>query len=224
MLLRTASSLHRARVAPAQILRALRRLEQLKPNRHLAAVRVGACGGKVSARDHHGDWIVESGQRLMDFEAREDAHIRVTEFTRQEPAYAAADEALAQGRALEPVDVQRAEAAYRRAVALYPGMLDAYLNLGCLLADQQRLHEAISLYEAALTMLPDEPELHFNLGVALEDTGATQAALSAYERSIELAPGDADAHYNAARLHHELGHIQKALRYFNQYRKLDQAK
>ncbi|WP_427309269.1 tetratricopeptide repeat protein [Cupriavidus sp. H39] len=221
VLIRTAASLHRARITPAQILRALRHLERLKPNRHLAAVRVGACGGKVSARDHHGAWIVESGQRLIDFEAGEDADRRVTEFRRQEPAYAAADAALAQGRAIEPVDVRRAEAAYQRAVALCPGMLDAYLNLGCLLADQQRLDEAILLYEAALTALPDEPELHFNLGVALEDTGATQAALRAYERSIELAPGDADAHYNAARLHQELGHIQKAIRHFNQYRKLE---
>ncbi|MDQ0142082.1 tetratricopeptide repeat protein [Cupriavidus necator] len=221
VLIRTAGSLHRARVAPAQILRALRHLEQLKPNRHLAAVRIGACGGKVSARDHHGDWIVESGQRLMDFEARRETDGRVTELSRQQPAYAEADAALAQGLALEAVDVRRAEAAYRRAVSLHPGMLDAYLHLGCVLADQQRLGEAITLYEAALAVLPDEPALHFNLGVALEDTGATQAALSAYERSIELAPTDADAHYNAARLHQELGHMQKAIRHFNQYRRLE---
>ncbi|WP_427308596.1 tetratricopeptide repeat protein [Cupriavidus sp. H39] len=223
VLIRTAGSLLRACVAPTQILRALRHLERLKPNRHLAAVRVGACGGKVSARDHHGAWIVESGQRLMDFEASEEAAGQITEFTRQPPPYAEADAALAQGRALESVDVRHAEAAYRRAVALHPGMLEGYLNLGCLLADQQRLGEAISLYEAALAMLPNEPELHFNLGVALEDTGATQAALSAYERSIELAPRDADAHYNAARLHQELGHMQKAIRHFNQYRKLNRS-
>ncbi|WP_427309048.1 tetratricopeptide repeat protein [Cupriavidus sp. H39] len=224
VLIRTAGSLHRARVAPAQILRALRHLEQLKPDRHLAAVRIGACGGKVSARDRHGEWIVESGQRIMDFDVREDAPGRVTEFSQQKPTQGSADEALAQGRALEPFDVQRAEAAYLRAVALHPETLDAYLNLGCLLADQHRLDEAISLYETALALLPNEPELHFNLGVALEDTGAIQAALSAYERSIELAPGDADAHYNAARLHHELGHMQKAIRHFNQYRKLDTAR
>ncbi|MFS8931722.1 Conserved hypothetical protein; TPR repeat [Cupriavidus taiwanensis] len=224
VLIRTADSLHRAHIGPARILRALRHLERLRPDRHLSAVRISACSGKVSARDRHGDWIVETGQRLMDFGTQDDAGVRVMALTREASAYAAADEALAEGLRLEPTDARGAEAAYRRAVVHYPAMLDAYLNLGCMLADQERLDEAILLYESALAVLPDEPELHFNLGVALEDTGATQAALAAYERSIELAPGDADAHYNAARLHQELGHIQNALRHFNQYRKLDRSR
>ncbi|MEM5428015.1 tetratricopeptide repeat protein [Cupriavidus oxalaticus] len=222
VLIRTAASLHQARVAPAQILRALRRLERLAPDRHLSGVRMSASSGKVSVRDRHGAWLVESGQRLMEFEPAPD-DVRVVELARAAASETAADDAFARAQAIEPVDAVAAEAGYRRALSLSPGMLDAYLNLGCLLSDQQRFDDVIALYEGALGWLPEAPQLHYNLGVALEDIGAPQSALAAYDRCIALAPGDADAHYNAARLHHELGHFQKAVRHFNQYRKLNRA-
>lgn len=220
VLIRTAESLHRSSVAPARILRALRRLERLTPNRHLSALRIAASSGKVSAWDRHGAWLVESGQRLIEF-GPDEADVRVVDLTRTRANQATAEEAFAQGYALEPVDADAAEAAYRRALEISPGMLNAYLNLGCMLADQERFDEAIMLYEGALSVLPNASQLHFNLGVAREDVGAPQSALAAYERCIELAPDDADAHYNAARLHQELGHFQKALRHFNAFRKLD---
>jgi predicted Zn-dependent protease len=221
VLIRTADSLYGAHVAPARILRALRHLGRLTPNRPLSAMRISACSGKVSAQDRHGEWLVETGQRLLGFGSGQD-DVRVIELARTDDE-AAADEAFARAHALEPVDGKGAEAAYRRALALSPAMLDAYLNLGCLLANQQRFDEAITLYEFALGVLPNEPRLHFNLAVALEDIGAPQSALAAYDRCIELAPEDADAHFNSARLHQEMGDFRKAIRHFNEYRKLDRS-
>ena len=71
---------------------------------------------------------------------------------------------------LEASDPAAAEAAYRQAIALAPGYVDAYLNLGVLLCDAGRCDEAVAAVPTRrCEHCPDEALLHFNLGVALED-------------------------------------------------------
>ncbi|WP_420992184.1 tetratricopeptide repeat protein [Cupriavidus sp. 30B13] len=227
VMLRTAHSLRAANIPSRRIVRALARLQASRGDgQPLSGVRVSAVGNQVAVREGGLQWQAESGQLLMDFgprEERREATVAPLPLPPQPAAHAVAAGHFETARGLEargPAAAAAAEAAYRQAIAAFPGYLDAYLNLGCLLCDAGRYADAAALYRAALAHLPGEALIHFNLAVALEDGGHPREALAGYERCIALLPDFADAHFNAARLYQELGNARGAIRHFNQYRKL----
>ncbi len=122
---------------------------------------------------------------------------------------------------LERDDPEEAEIAYRKAIAANPSLVDAYVNLGCMLCDRSCYADAVDLYRSALDQGVDGPLIRFNLAVALEDSGHVGEALAEYHACIPLAPDLADAHYNAARLHEAQGDHQRAIRHFHHYRRLE---
>ncbi|WER48843.1 tetratricopeptide repeat protein [Cupriavidus sp. WKF15] len=222
LLFRTAHSLRAANVPTAHVIRSLKRLEALGNGRPLTGIRVTALGGAVAVKDEHGHWHVETGQRIMDFDAPGSPAPVVT----LNPAFASATtldgHALLEiARELEHDDPDEAERAYRKAIAADPALVDAYVNLGCMLCDRSCFADAIGLYRDALANGVDSPLVHFNLAVALEDSGAIEAALAEYHACIQLAPDFADAHYNAARLHETMGDDRRAIRHYQQYRRLE---
>ncbi|WP_342050501.1 MULTISPECIES: tetratricopeptide repeat protein [unclassified Cupriavidus] len=241
VLLRTAQSLRASHVPTRHITRSLRRLQELgQQGRPPTGLRVAAAGRDVTVRDRQGQWQVDTGQFVLDFDARQEraaageGKVLVMQRSAGPGACAPTDAVdlegadgldaateFARGVDLEAHAPDAARVAYARAIAADPAFLDAYLNLGCLLCDGGCFEEAILLYRAALHRLPDHPVLHFNLGVALEDAGAQREALASYHACIDLAPDFADAHYNAARLHEALGDPHRAIRHYNQYRKLE---
>lgn len=245
VLLRTAQSLRASHVPTRHITRSLRRLQELgQQGRPPTGLRVAAAGRDVTVRDRQGQWQVDTGQFVLDFDARQEraaagegkvlvmqrspgpGTCAPPEGSADLAALAGADALDAanefeRGVALESHAPDAARVAYARAIAADPAFPDAYLNLGCLLCDGGCFEEAVLLYRAALQQLPDHPVLHFNLGVALEDAGAQREALASYHACIDLAPDFADAHYNAARLHEALGDPHRAIRHYNQYRKLE---
>ncbi|AOZ10584.1 tetratricopeptide repeat protein [Cupriavidus malaysiensis] len=221
VLLRTAHSLRDSHIPRRRVIRALKRLHELRSDRPLSGLRLAAVGSHLAVREPHGVWHADTGQFLMDFEPDLMAP-EVRDMPK--PAAAASDDAVRwfeAGRAAEPLNPADAQTAYRRAIAEAPGYLDAYLNLGCLLCDAGHHGEAVELYRDALVRLGDVPHVYFNLAVALEDLGRDAEALSAYHRCIGLAPDFADAHFNVARLHQALGDAHRAIRHFNQYRRLE---
>ncbi|RZL90775.1 MAG: tetratricopeptide repeat protein [Variovorax sp.] len=223
MLLRTAYGLQKAKIPPRKILRSLTRLKASLPDQlPLTGMRITAVGADVAVRDRQGHWAADTGQLLMDFEvAPAEGSLA---FLMSPPAEAeeAGDPAewMVRGEALEASDPEQAESAYRRALALAPGLVDAYLNLGALLCDLRRHDEAVLLYEQALPACEPSALLHFNLGVALEDLGRLADAVASYERSLAIDPALADAHFNIARLQEQLGDVRSALRHLNTYRRL----
>lgn len=227
VLLRTAQSLRASHVPTRHIVRALQRLDAVGAGRPATGMRVRAVGGEVAVRDEYGAWQVDTGQRIIDFEP-EGRPGTVVEFARRAghdvSGSFSGTELFEMALELEPVDPAAAESAYRRALTEDAGLLDAWLNLGCLLCDQSRFAEAIELYREALARFPDAPLVYYNLAVAMEDAGAYREALANYHESISLAPDFADAHYNAARLHDELGDTQRAIRHYNRYRQLGAGK
>lgn len=223
LLLRTAQSLRTSNIPTRKVVQSLKRLESLSTGRPATGMRVRAVGGAVAVQDAHGQWHVESGQRILDFEVREQksAVVVLTTQADDEAARLSAHEIFEIAQELELDDPEEAELAYRRAIAADPELVDAYLNLGCILCDRASFDEAIDLYREALLQSPGAPLLHFNLAVALEDGGDAEAALASYHTCIGLATDFADAHYNAARLHDALGDPKNAIRHYNQYRKLE---
>ncbi len=222
LLFRTAHSLRAANVPTRRVVRSLKKLESLEAGRPLTGVRITALGGTVAAKDAHGQWQVETGQRIIDFDARERSARVVTINAPSRPATPMDGYTLFEiARELERGGSAEAEAVYCQAIAAQPGLVDAYVNLGYLLCERSAFGEAIELYRTALNQGTDAPLIRFNLAVALEDSGDAAAALAEYDACIDLAPDFADAHYNAARLHEALGDNQRAIRHYHQYRRLE---
>ena len=233
VLLRTAHSLQRASVAPRKIVRALAKLQaHLPASLPLSGLRIVATGGEVVVRDRLGPWEPDSGQWLIDFEVAPTGGAMsfltpaaagpISAAVAADPAAApaGADDWFRQGEELEACDCSAAEHAYRRAIELAPGHVDACLNLGAMWCLQGRSLQARELYERAVMHCPDEALLHYNLGIALEEQQRPIDAVASYERCLALSPQQADAHYNAARLLEQLGDHRRALRHFSAYRRL----
>jgi tetratricopeptide (TPR) repeat protein len=92
--------------------------------------------------------------------------------------------------ALPPSDLRRVEALLRRAVALDPRLTKAFVELGILLSDQRRYHEAILELKRATELGPDDPQAHYRLGQAYQRTGQDVLAAKEFEAFERLkTPG-----------------------------------
>ncbi|WP_255440883.1 tetratricopeptide repeat protein [Caenimonas sedimenti] len=222
-LLRTAHALQVQRVPPRRILQSLARLRASLPAElPLTGLRITAIGADVAVRDRSGRWRSDSGQLLMDFDVAQVGG-NVTLLERAPSAQDEANDAQAlfeRALSLEDTDPAAAEVAYLQALALAPGLEDAYLNLGAMWADAGRFVELVRLSAAALKQCPESALLHFNLGVALDHLERLDDAADAYERALQLDPTLADAHFNLAELRKQAGDERGALRHYSAYRRL----
>ncbi len=95
-------------------------------------------------------------------------------------------------------DSARAEAFFRRAIALNPKTLAAVANLGVLLRAQARRAEAVTLYGRAGRLDPANWAHPYNLGNALAEMNRLGEADDAYGAALALAPGRAEVRANRA--------------------------
>jgi Flp pilus assembly protein TadD len=79
-------------------------------------------------------------------------------------------------------DLRQVEILLRRATALDPSLSKAFLELGILLADQQRHKEAIVELQRAVKLAPDVAQAHYRLAQSYQRTG--QRGLAAKELEI----------------------------------------
>ncbi len=224
VILRTAGELSSADIPQRKVRRILEKLrEQLPSGRSLAAIRIAADGDRVVVRDGLALWNPESGQSLFDFSVQELAEdaaqfvkARRSEDLDAEGWYEVACD-------LEIADVEQAEEAYRRAIALNPAHADANVNLGRLLHEKRATAAAEKFYRAALKADPNHETAAFNLGVALEDLGRVRQAIEAYQDSLRVDPDNADAHYNLSGLLEKRGEKATALQHLKEYARLRRA-
>lgn len=78
-------------------------------------------------------------------------------------------------------DVSGAYRAYRAAVAIDPGFLDAHLGLGLLLAGSDRTEEALLHLDRAIALDPANPLAHARRGLVLGRMGRIDDSLAAFE-------------------------------------------
>lgn len=123
--------------------------------------------------------------------------------------------------ALEEVYPDRAKAAYRRAVLLDGSLANAHANLGRMLYQEGRLHEAARHFGRAFELDSGDATAAYNLGIAFEDLGNQAAALESYRRAVESDPSLAAAHFNLSRLYEASGDRAAALRHLAEYRRLE---
>src|SRR5262249_28501123 len=93
------------------------------------------------------------------------------------------------GLVLNDLDqIDKAIAAFRRALELRPDYAEAHNNLGTAFKCQGRLDEAIAAYRQSVECNGDFSAAHCNLGVVYKEQGNPQAAISAFRRALELDP------------------------------------
>jgi tetratricopeptide (TPR) repeat protein len=230
VLLRAATALRDARIAPRRIRRALRTLtRQLPAGRSLSGMRISSEGDRIVVSDGGAAWNPESGQLLLDFHVAELAEQaapvarRLARRARRSEAPLTAAQWYALGLDLEAAAPDDACDAYSRALALAPRDGSARVNLGRLLQEAGRPEEAVAQYRAALQAQPRHPTAAFNLGTALEDLGRRAEAIEAYRRALEADQEFADAHFNLARLYEQSGRRAAALRHLRAYQQLSQS-
>jgi tetratricopeptide (TPR) repeat protein len=226
VLLKAVRELLDARISPRKVRRSLESLRaELPSGRPLTSVRIQADGERVLVWDESTVWDPESRQFQIDFDVAELAE-RVAPIARraaEERIRAGdldADDWYDLGVDLEPVAPVEAANAYRRALELDRGHVEAHLNLGRLVHEAGDALAAAEHYRLALKAAPDSAIAAFNLGVALEDLGEEELAIDLYGRAIRLDPGHAEAHYNLARLYERAGYSEEAFRHLADYRRL----
>jgi tetratricopeptide (TPR) repeat protein len=227
IVLRAARALIEAKVPRKRIRRSLEELRQHLPeSMPLSGLSICAVGDRVVVREGKNHWQVDNGQYVLGLDVSvENGVLHVVD--RKEQAKGAksseaknAHDWFDEGLELEADDPRAASQAYRRAVGLDPGHIDAWTNLGRLLHELGELREAQNIYRRALKHCGTDSVLLFNLGVLLEDLGHIDQALEAYQTAVGEEPTLADCHYNLARLYESLGKTQHAIRHLGQYRRL----
>jgi spermidine synthase len=104
-----------------------------------------------------------------------------------------------------------AMALYGAALSAWPGLQEAYLNLGRLLAAQGRRAEAASELLRATELNPDYGAAHRALARVLLEVGDVDGATRHAREAVRIGPGLADAHEALAMALAMTGRVEEAL-------------
>jgi Tfp pilus assembly protein PilF len=104
----------------------------------------------------------------------------------------------------------KAEASFRKALALEPNSPVVHLNLGMLLAELNRPGEAEHALRAALEADPNLAAAAYNLGVLLAEDRAEES-LEWCRQAFRLRPNDAKYGYTYAYYLHQRGQTHRAV-------------
>lgn len=116
-----------------------------------------------------------------------------------------------------PETLDKAAEAYQRALELAPDWIEAYINLGTVLYQLQRMEEAKSVLNRAAALEPDNPLIHYNLGCVLDQLDESDSAIQHLRCAVELAPHLADAHLNLAMAYDQRGQKERARKHLSLY-------
>jgi tetratricopeptide (TPR) repeat protein len=119
--------------------------------------------------------------------------------------------------ALEASDLEAARDAYRAALEIHAGHLEATINLGRLLHLNGELAAAESVYLAAEHA---SALLSFNIALLLEDLQRDDEAVIAYVTAVALEPTLHEAHFHLSVLHERRQRPREALKHLLAYRRL----
>lgn len=225
--IRAASGLLGAGVPLRNVRRSVEALRDSLPRgaRPLSELRVLADGQDLLVRGSDGIYDPRTGQLCLDFDisSLRDDVVRVLKRSDRTSASRKAYDFYLEGCRYDEQDdaLDRAEAAYRKAIELDPSLSNALTNLGNLLFRRGDVEEAERLYVRALRVDPDQPEAFYNLGFLLFERGELGPAALNFERALRVDPAFADAHFNLAMVLCDLGRPDEATPHWTAYLELD---
>ncbi|MFC2080028.1 tetratricopeptide repeat protein [Bacteroidota bacterium] len=92
-------------------------------------------------------------------------------------------------------DLAKAEASYKEAIAIEPGLVTAYINLADLYRRQNRDTEGEKILQSALKKYPDLAAINYSLGLLYIRKGDQAGAMVYLEKAANLAPEIAQYSY-----------------------------
>lgn len=107
--------------------------------------------------------------------------------------------------------LELAEKLFERFLASHPGDEEVTNSLACVLRDQNRYEDAITLLRDVINVHPERPVLWNTLGTVLSDSGDAAGAMVFYDEALRLEPGFHKARHNRAYCLTVLGEPEKAL-------------
>jgi TolB-like protein/Flp pilus assembly protein TadD len=108
-------------------------------------------------------------------------------------------------------EYRRAQAAYERALAIRPNLLDAQIFLANLLVDTGKVEKAVPLLRDALKTNGNNAAAHWELGYAYRFGGMLDESVAECERARQLDPLVTGSNGSALNTYLYLGHYQKFL-------------
>jgi serine/threonine protein kinase/tetratricopeptide (TPR) repeat protein len=82
----------------------------------------------------------------------------------------------------------KAQAAYEKAIALDPNLVEPRIYMANMLTDMGRVEQAVPLLRTALQTAPNNAEVHWELGYAYRFAGMLQESVNECERARQLDP------------------------------------
>lgn len=219
--LQTIKHLGANRIPAARLRRALEAMESRLGclRAPLSALRVWQRGGQVIVippAPYHQPFEPLTGQFVLPFQN--------CETTTKTAAVAArtAEEWFEMGMATDArrETLPQAVEAYRRAIELSPGWVDARINLGTAHYQMSELGEARRAFESAIEADEGSATAHFNLGCVLDDLEEYDKAILHLRRAANIAPQHADTHFNLALVLEKRGKTGKAREHWATYLRL----
>jgi len=123
--------------------------------------------------------------------------------------------------ALEQGSLEKAETAYREAIAANPTLAEAYFGLGNVLMRKGQLVEAEQAYLSAIRFDPNLGAAHSNLGVVYYQQEELDKAAGAFSAALKAEPSDAATTYLLAAVRLQQDNLVDAERLLIQARDLD---
>ena len=104
---------------------------------------------------------------------------------------------------------------YKEVIVNDEANFTANLNIGAILAAQNKLLPSYSQYEITLKFYPNVANLHFNLGVISQKLNKHWQALDHFLKAIHIKPDYIEAFENLANTQYQLGFYNDAIKSYN---------
>ena len=111
---------------------------------------------------------------------------------------------------LDQTDFARREKHLRRSLELAPDWSPAWMNLGILLKDTNRLDASLACFDKAAELTPDDPDVYANAGPTWGLMDQRERAIECYKKALALNPNHALANCNLGRALMDLGQYDEA--------------
>ena len=98
---------------------------------------------------------------------------------------------------------------YRLALTLRPDYIAAYVNLGNIFLDLNRLDEAAESFKSALKLDQNNPAAHYGLGQVAISKRSYAEAVAHFEKTLAQVPDANRVHYSLAMAYRGLGDAEK---------------